>query len=214
MGLRDNLLLVEGKDDMRVVPEVVERAGVPWGPRGSEIVRIHEIDGFPNLAVQFTSQLKNAGLLRVGIIVDANADPAARWRSLSSTLSPECALPEAPPRAGFVAPRTRTNKRLGVWMMPDNAARGMMETFLLALRPAANAPLLAHVEQATDAARRSHGAPFPEAHRDKALIHTWLAWQEPPGRQMHDAVKQVMLDATLPYAGPFVAWFKELYELT
>jgi hypothetical protein len=214
MGLRDNLLIVEGKDDLRVVPELIERAGVPWGPRGAEIVRIHEIDGYANLAAQLRSQLKNAGLLRVGIIVDANSDPVARWQSISATLSPEYALPAAPPPAGFVAPLTGSTKRLGVWMMPDNAARGMMETFLLALRPASNAPLLAHAEGAVDAARQSHGAPFSAAHRDKAIIHTWLAWQDPPGRQMHDAVKQAMLDATLPYAGPFTAWFKQLYELT
>jgi hypothetical protein len=213
MGLRDNLLIVEGKDDLRVVPELVERAGVPWGPSKAEIVRIHEIDGYANLAVQFRAQLKNAGLLRVGIIVDANSDPAARWQSISATLSPECALPAAPPPAGFVAPRTASNKRLGVWMMPDNATRGMMETFLLALRPASNSPLLAHVAAAVDTARQSHGAPFSAVHRDKAIIHTWLAWQDPPGRQMHDAVKQAMLDATLPYAEPFIAWFKQLYEL-
>ena len=57
------------------------------------------------------------------------------------------------------------------------------------------------------------GAPFLPNHRDKALIHTWLAWQDEPGRQLHDAVKHAMLDPTLPYAAPFLAWFKELYEL-
>ena len=114
----------------------------------------------------------------------------------------------AAPGAGFVEPRTASIKRLGVWMMPDNAARGMMETFLLALRPSANAALLAYAESAADVARVTHEAPFPEVHRDKAIIHTWLAWQEPPGRQMHDAVKLAMLDATLHYAAPFIAWFE------
>lgn len=212
MGLQDNLLLVEGKDEERILPQLIERAGIPWGPRNAEIVRIHEIGGYPNLAGQFQAQLKNAGLRRLGIVVDANSDPTARWQSLSATLASECQLPQTPAFNGFVAPSTRSNKRLGVWMMPDNATRGMMETFLLALRPAANAPLLAHAEEAVNNAR-THGAPFGETHRDKALIHTWLAWQEPPGRQMHDAVKQAMLDSTLPYAKPFTDWFKDLYEL-
>ncbi len=52
MGLRDNLLLVEGKDDLRLIPELVERAGVPWGPPGAMIVRIHETDGYEKLAQQ------------------------------------------------------------------------------------------------------------------------------------------------------------------
>lgn len=213
MGLRDNLLLVEGKDDLRTIPELVEKAGVPWGGRGAEIVRIHETDGYEKMAAQFSSQLKNAGLLRIGVLVDANTDPVARWQSLCAMVAAEHTLPPAPPAGGVVVPRTASGKRLGVWMMPDNASRGMMETFLLALRPAENAPLLAHADSAVDVARRSHGAPFSEYHRDKAIIHTWLAWQDPPGRQLHDAVKQKMLDPALPYAASFLAWFKSLYEL-
>jgi hypothetical protein len=213
MGLRDNLLLVEGKDDLRTVPELVEKGGVLWGPPKAEIVRIHETDGYENMAAQFGSQLKNAGLLRIGVLVDANTDPAARWRSLCAMVATECLLPPAPPAGGVVVPRTASGKRLGVWMMPDNASRGMMETFLLALRSADNAPLLAHAETTVDAAWQSHNAPFLEVHRDKALIHTWLAWQNPPGRQLHDAVKQKMLDPALPYAAPFIAWFKSLYEI-
>ena len=97
--------------------------------------------------------------------------------------------------------------------MPNNASQGMMETFLNALRPADNSSLLAHVESVVDVARQTHGAAFSPFHRDKAIIHTWLAWQDPPGRQLHDAVKQAMLGANHPYAGPFIAWFKTLYEL-
>lgn len=213
MGLRENLLLVEGKDDQRIVPQLVERAGISWGPRGNEIVRTHETDGYEKLAGQFQSQLKNAGLLRIGILVDANADPASRWRSLSATVADECTLPQAPPPTGVIVPVTRSKKRLGVWMMPNSASQGMMETFLNALRPADNTALLEHAEKAVDVARESLGAPFSAFHRDKAIIHTWLAWQDPPGRQLHDAIKQAMLDVSRPYAAPFIAWFKALYEL-
>lgn len=96
--------------------------------------------------------------------------------------------------------------------MPDNATRGMMETFLLALRVDEQAALRKHAESAVDLAS-AHGAAFTPLQRDKALIHTWLAWCDPPGRQLHDAVKQAMLDPTRPYAEPFLAWFKALYEI-
>ena len=39
-----NILLVEGKDELRVLPELLELAGVPW-PRGNEPVKIEERDG-------------------------------------------------------------------------------------------------------------------------------------------------------------------------
>jgi len=46
--------------------------------------------------------------------------------------------------------------------------------------------------------------------RDNLLL---VEGKDDPGRQLHDAIKQAMLDASHPYAAPFVAWFKALYEL-
>ena len=56
----------------------------------------------------------------------------------------------------------------------------MMETFLLFLRPADNTALHKLAETAVTQAH-AVGAPFLEPHRDKALIHSWLSWQDPPG---------------------------------
>ena len=207
-----NLLLVEGSEDKRVLPQLLERAGVPWGARGAEVVRVHGLGGYTNLtADELALQLKTAGLQRLGLLVDADADPPARWASVRAVVSPRFALPGNPPAGGAVLAATSTAPRFGVWMMPDNAGHGMLETFLLALRP--DEPgLLAHAKQSTDAATQ-HGAPFVAAHRDKALIHTWLAWRDPPGRQLHQAVQEKMLDPTGPYAATFVTWFKSLFEL-
>lgn len=213
MGLRDNLLLVEGKDDLRIIPQLVASAGVDWGPPKNEHVRIHDLDGYENLALQFDSHMKNAGLKRVGIVVDANTVPLARWRSVATTLAKECQLSDAPEPSGFVVESSKSGRRLGVWMMPDNGASGMMETFLLALRPANNAPLLKHVEDFVDQARTKYGAAFNESHRDKAIVHSWLGIQDPPGRQLHDAVKFRMLDSSLAHSAPFVAWFRRVFEL-
>ncbi len=213
MSLLDNLLLVEGKDDLRVIPELMERAGVNWGPKGSEIVRIHDIGGFSNLPTELPPQLKSSGLKRVGIIVHANTDPTARWNFISSSLvSAKCKVPIEAPREGAVLVAAGSGLRFGVWIMPDNREQGMMESFLLALRSLVNAALFAHVEATVDDATKL-GAPFLLLHRDKALLHTWLAWQDPPGRQMHEAIVRRTLDPVGPYATGFIAWFKNLCEL-
>ncbi|HEY9646069.1 MAG TPA: DUF3226 domain-containing protein, partial [Chroococcidiopsis sp.] len=60
---------------------------------------------------------------------------------------------------------------------------------------------------------RNQGATFTDAHRDKANIYTWLAWQNPPGRQLHEAVRERILNPTHPQAQLFVTWFKALYDL-
>jgi hypothetical protein len=50
-------------------------------------------------------------------------------------------------------------------------------------------------------------------HLDKANIYTWLAWQNPPGRQLHNAVMEKILNPQHPKAQIFIRWFKTLYDL-
>ncbi len=64
-------------------------------------------------------------------------------------------------------------------------------------------------EAVSEAAERD--APFRAAHRTKAEIHTWLAWQDEPGKQLHEAVHHRVLDATKDESTPFVNWFRTLF---
>ena len=58
-------------------------------------------------------------------------------------------------------------------------------------------------------------APFKQVHIDKANIYTWLAWQNEPGRQLHQAIKERILNPNYPdpKAEAFFHWFKNLYDL-
>ena len=58
-----------------------------------------------------------------------------------------------------------------------------------------------------------YGAPFKEHHKDKAKIHTWLAWQNPPGRQLHNAIMERIFSPESPRAKDFIMWFQELFEV-
>ncbi|WP_367267695.1 DUF3226 domain-containing protein [Okeania sp. SIO2C9] len=60
---------------------------------------------------------------------------------------------------------------------------------------------------------KNKGVPFIENHTDQANIHTWLAWQNPPGRQLHNAVIERILNPKHPQAQIFINWFKTLYDL-
>lgn len=96
--------------------------------------------------------------------------------------------------------------------MPDNRISGMLETFLAYLIPEEGDALWEYAQEvATEAKNR--GALFISAHQDKANIYTWLAWQKPPGRQLHDAVKFKMLNPKHPKSQTFIQWFKRLYDL-
>jgi hypothetical protein len=216
MGLKPpprNRLLVEGLSEQRVIPELIEGAGIPWGEKADPIVMISPYEGVDDLLApsEIVTQSKSSGLAALGVIVDADLDPVARWAQLRARVKGRFDLPEQPPASGLVV-ANRDGLRFGAWLMPDNISRGMLETFLCMLRPTDKPGLLEHSERAAAEAKRL-GAPFKDTHADKAHIHSWLAWQDPPGLQLHQAVLTKVLDPTCQEAASFVRWFKELFCL-
>lgn len=97
--------------------------------------------------------------------------------------------------------------------MPDNKVSGMLETFLQVLVPSTAEELLDYAKQSCTEAGKL-GAKFKPYQLTKAEIYTWLAWQDEPGRQLHQAVQERILDPTSSSeAAGFVAWFRDLFEV-
>ncbi len=194
---------------------LIEANGIRWGEKNeAPVVHIEPFGGIEALLEpgEIEMQLKASGLQALGILVDADTDAARRWQQVLPRLGTRFGdLPARIPDEGLVV-KDADGLRLGVWLMPDNRSPGMMETFLAHLRPQENAPLLAFVEEAL-AAAKGHGAPCKDVHADKAKIHTWLAWQDPPGLQLHTAVLTRVLEPQSPQAKPFVDWFRALFAL-
>jgi hypothetical protein len=148
----------------------------------------------------------------VGVMLDADDDPVGcyhRIRELCLVDVP--GIPRELPATGLIVAHD-DGVRLGVWVMPDNDSHGDLETFLRNLVPDAADPLWNHAVDST-ARAAALGAAYREAHRAKATIHTWLSWQDPPGRPFGVALTAKILDAHSPKAEPFVRWFRELYSL-
>ncbi len=208
-------LLVEGEEDKRVIPQLIEAKGIRWGETRAEwVVEIKECNGFESMVEKdvIETELKASGLEVLGIIADANNDAGKRWRSLRNRCCgsfPE--LPDKLPASGLIH-ESEAGLKLGVWLMPDNRSHGMMETFLTYLVPDASSPVLQYAGSARDEAR-TLGAPYKNVHADKARIYTWLAWQDPPGRQLHNAVIERLLDPRSPHAAAFVKWFRTLFDI-
>ena len=207
-------LLVEGGDDMRVIVHLMEANGVDW-PKGQEPVHIAPQNGFEEIIKRgaIEAELKASGLETLGIVVDANSSAEQRWAALRiCCVAFHPAIPDQLPPAGVIVDSEKS-PRLGLWIMPDNRSEGMLETFLRCLVPnGTDDPLLEHAERSRDEAKKLE-ASYKEVHADKALIHTWLAWQDPPGAQLHEAVFQKTLDPKSPHGKPFVKWFRELFGL-
>jgi len=208
-------LLVEGRDEQRLIPELVECNGVVWGNTAAEaIVYIDEFNGVDNLLKPgvIEAELKSSGLRQLGIVVDADGDCQKRWNSVKARcLNAFPDLPAVIPEMGLVV-TSGNGLSLGVWIMPDNQSSGMLETFLTYLVGVQTDPVFQHAVSSAATAKKL-GASFGELHESKAQIHTWLAWQNPPGRQMHQAISQQILNAKSVYSQPFIDWFRHLYKL-
>ncbi|MGA2033564.1 MAG: DUF3226 domain-containing protein, partial [Thermoguttaceae bacterium] len=149
----------------------------------------------------------------VGVVIDADTDVKARWQSLRDRLinvgyqnvpadpTPDGSILDPPPQTLL--------PRVGIWIMPDNQTNGILEDFLRFLVPQGGA-LFNHV--------RSSVTRIPEADRrfgplaePKAIIHTWLAWQEEPGKPLGTAITARFLDANVAQVDVLVSWLKRLF---
>lgn len=217
------LLLVEGADDQRLLPWLIELGcGLEWARDGRPLVFIEQKGGAEALLQRgaVAATLFESGREALGMVIDADDDPGRRWHSIRELLLADLigldasGVPLLSPQEGFIAEidpdAPGGPRRVGVWMMPDNQSLGMLETFVRSL--ISERELHGLAEQSCDEATRL-GAPFKTVHRDKAVVHTWLAWQDPPGRQLHDAVRQKMLDPSLPLGQAFIAWFRNLFRI-
>lgn len=214
VSVHKNVLLVEGKQEERVIPELMEANGVDWGTRSNPTVQIKSYDGYTQLIdpIEISTALKASGLAALGIMVDADDNPVGRWQSIRQVclkIIPD--IPEQLPESGLIH-QTQDGKKFGVWIMPDNKMLGMLETFLSYMIPDESEILWKYAGEVVKEAQNK-AAPFSNAHVDKACIYTWLAWQKPPGRQLHNAIMERILNPQHPKASLFVNWFKTLYDL-
>jgi hypothetical protein len=159
-----------------------------------------------------SAMLKSSAIDVLGVMIDADTKPRSRYTRLRSTcLNAFPTMPQDLPASGAIV-ENNDHKRLGVWIMPDNTAEGCLETFLRYLVPSERESLWEYAIQSVQDAR-TKGAPYRDTHKDKAHLHTYLAWQDPPGQNPGFALAKKALDPNSESAESFVAWFRALYAL-
>jgi hypothetical protein len=217
---RDSWLVVEGDDDKFVTIELLGRHGAQWGSheKGADehLPFVKSANGIGPLREVIAVQAKSRR--RLGMIFDADLEAGDAWTKVRDKLrkiqdppewlSPILArIPNLLPAEGLVIEQDR--RALGVWVMPDNGARGALEEFLVDLVPSGDV----HWEhaRASVGAAMSRGVLFPPQYRSKAEVHTWLAWQREPGVPLGRAVKSAYFRHDSAGAAAFVAWFQRMF---
>ncbi len=206
---RKKRLLVEGKDDGHVIAHLLQSYQIDL-----DHVKIDLIskDSITKLLEAVPVELKGSELGQLGVVVDADTNLAGRWERLQGILraSGYTGMPTEPNPDGTII-RQEDQPVVGIWVMPNNRLPGMLEHFMRllvapddTLWPVAEEVLQRVVER---------DCRFPPNHKMKALIHTWLAWQEEPGTPLGLAITKGYFDANASYAQQFIAWVRQLFDL-
>jgi Protein of unknown function (DUF3226) len=204
-------LLVEGKNDQHVIWNLCESHSLP---ANFKVEVPGSSGGIEELIRDIPSRIQQSTLRTLGIVVDADSNAISRWWRVQNALSSTSAsMPAVPVIGGWVADTDGPSGslRLGIWVMPNNADTGVLEDFVMMLIPDAD-DLVPHARVALANIEAASIQRYSVIHQSKALIHTWLAWQETPGNPMGTAIGAGHLRADAALAVAFIAWLRRLFD--
>lgn len=180
-----------------------------------ETFSIIPCDGIEHLLENFRLRLKTSKNNRtIGVVVDADLNIDSRWASILKILkdtdcydSDELKLSAE----GMVfSPKESIYTKVGLWMMPDNSSKGMLEDFAMSLaRP--NDSLLQEAEEELQRIEAKGIQGYKPSQRSKAKVHTYISWQSHPGLPLGAAITARVLDPEATSAKVFIQWLKELF---
>ena len=203
------ILMVEGTDERHVVMHICSHYNIP------PLLTIEPYGNVDDVISAIRPRLRQAREVgdAVGVMVDADVSAPNRWQAVRQRIlaAGYADVPEQladggviiEPPAGTILPRA------GVWIMPDNRAAGILEDFLRFMAPT-DSVLFQYAEACVDGIPAEERR-FREVDRPKALLHTWLAWQETPGRPFGTAITAQFLNPAVPETGAFAAWLRNLF---
>lgn len=205
---RPHVLLVEGPDDKHVIIHLSERSGL------EQNFWIIEKEGKNTLLDSIVLEARTPGRTVLGIVLDANDDPDARWQAVTDRLNrlrqedhfdlPD--LPSQPEPSGTII---EGRLRIGIWLMPDNRSTGELEDFVGSMIPSGD-PVWPRAEAFIDGIPKDDRK-FAPGKIQRAKVHAWLATREEP-RLMGLAIKARDLDTNAADTTAFVEWLRTLFQ--
>lgn len=196
-------LLVEGNDDKHVIWALCEKFQV------AETFDVVDCEGVTNLISQIPVRLKQSGVNTIGIIIDADTNILNRWETLKSVLGNYgFALSAEISANGFII--EVNGFKIGVWIMPNNILNGMLEDFISFLVPEEDILIQTASNVLLEIENKGLNK-YSAIHRSKALIHTWLAWQEDPGTPMGLAITKRYLTTDQNNCSQLIQWITNVF---
>jgi hypothetical protein len=215
----ERLLLVEGVNDCHAIFQLmwlVHKTGPVFG--------IHECGNddkvLESLAARLVSSLPQQKAL--GLILDSDTEGVnagqviqSRLDQLRARAAEFYALPDVFPEGGLILDPIATRQgsirlpKLGVWLMPNNKAHGMFEDLLI---EALIDEVKVYTAAVVNKAKADKIATFKDVHLSKAVIRTYMAWQDPPDIQyLGVAIRKQTFGNIEARCKQFIQWLGQLF---
>jgi len=199
-------LLTEGVNDCHVILALCKHYNVPktfgFYECGSDQLALKRLTGL--LATP-------DNIDTIGLVIDAdNPNLAAKWQAVKDRLQKSgiTSFPEEPEASGTIIPANNECPRVGIWLMPDNQLDGMLEDFCSQIAPPSGVNF---AEKCVSDAKANELTTFIDTHKTKAIIHTFLAWQNEPGMPLGQAITARTLNPDNLLAKTFADWLTKLF---
>jgi len=215
----ERLLLVEGVNDCHAVFQLMWLVN-----KADPVFGLHECGSddaaLDNLASRLVTSRPKQRIL--GLVLDSDTAGVEADRVIQSRLDQLRArvgefylLPEVFPEKGLILnplpsrPDADRLPKLGVWLMPNNKAYGMFEDLLIEALPEEGRTYTSAV---VNKAKTDAVATFKDIHLSKAVIRTYMAWQDPPDIQyLGVAIKKKTFEKIEAKCKQFIQWLEELF---
>ncbi len=168
--------------------------------------------GFNEVLKDFINAFDMPELTNIGLIVDADFDGVEQRKvsvldRLSKKLKHDYAHLELTPEGlNF----DHDGITIGIWIMPDNEKSGYFEHFLEKMVKSDD-DILAEAKSKVEDLLQKDYCRYKPKDEQKAIIRTWLAWQENPGNTFGKAIKSGYLDINSAELKPFLSWISKTF---
>jgi 5S rRNA maturation endonuclease (ribonuclease M5) len=200
--MKIQVLLVEGKGDKFVIERLRDKIA---RPNNYEIITKNSVEQLIESISAEISSKKDT----IGILVDADENLQSRWDAIKYRLSPKFTIPSELPKEGLII--TEKNKKIGVWILPNNEFKGILEDFIAFLVPKGD-KLMPVVDDTLKYLESNALNLYSDINKSKTKIKKWLAWQEDPETSMGTAISKNILSTDEDICKNFVDWLTRLFN--
>lgn len=199
---KKSVLLLEGSDDCNIIDKFCKDNAITvnfgFCRCGGDNCVLSKLDGLLRM-----SEIPEV----IGVILDADNNVVdKRYQQIKNKVKDFYKkLPPTMPQNGLVHTKEKGLPKLGIWIMPNNQDNGALEEFYLKLATDIDTNFISDIiKQAESKGLTS----FKAQHKNKAIMHTYFAWQDKPGMPLHSAIDKIALNNNEDIAKAFKDWLK------